>query len=138
VAATFANEGLLVACQQLLSVAPGFYPYLVPVEDNLPFQATDVWTTHTQTTIPGGGQVSLAPANWTFSVGGGDCQATYPTVTFNFGAYAGGKTIYGWMVGLSNGTVERLYFGDQLATPFAVPSAGGSLQIVPVYHHKQC
>lgn len=79
--------------------------------------------------LPGYARRPLAPGTWSLSVAGGLVTSTYPTLTWTFGANAGGTTIYGFMVLNVAGGGSRTGWGERFAAPYAVPAAGGTLTV---------
>ena len=104
------------------------------VNNHTPVQ-TDTHSAFTICTLSGYADATLTGSSWTGSLVSHQWQANYPTVTFTFSAYGGGTTIYGVL--LEDGS-NNTYLAGLLDTPFAVPSAGGSLNVTPAYDTQQC
>lgn len=83
----------------------------------------------TECTLAGYARVALAPGTWVVTVSGGLVQSLYPTLTFTFAPYAGGVTIYGFMVLNTAGGPARTAWGERFAVPYPVPAAGGNLTL---------
>jgi len=87
----------------------------------------DTLATFTECTLSGYAAVTLTAANWTGSTTGGVATYTYPTVSWTFAAYAGGVTIYGYY--LEDTVNGKLYAAETFASSYAVPAAGGGLNL---------
>jgi hypothetical protein len=138
-AAVFANVG--VEYEQRIMLGNVSFPSLkiVPITDNVSFTNADTYASHTPNILTGGGALTFSGAAWSFGTpSGAQIVTTAPAATWTFAPYAGGTTIYGWMMYYDTGASNILRCGDLLATPFAVPAAGGSLTINVTDTHKQC
>lgn len=93
-------------------------------------QCPDQFNAYTECTLPGYATLNFVPANWVLVVGGCICTGTYPLVTFNFGANAGGVTIFGAMI--TPQLFNDIYYAGLLDAPYNVPPAGGQLQFTCV------
>ena len=87
--------------------------------------------------LAGGGPQTLTPGAWVGSFVECQWSFTYSIPTWNFAAYAGGATIYGYVIYDSTGAGTSLW-SERFLTPFAVPAAGGSLTLQVTYTDKQC
>lgn len=90
---------------------------------------------YTLCTLTGYAAVDTTPSSWAGGPAAGVATYTYPAITFNFSAYAGGTTIYGVVLYDGSGTA---WAAALLDTPYAVPAGGGSLVITPALSTKQC
>ena len=136
-AATFVDEGIDLEAQILVNKEVDTDLYVICIEDNTAFAQTDTYATHTPTTLTGGAEVDLVGANWTGGVASGIATYAYPAITWTFAPYAGGTTLYGYIV-YRKTPGNILIYGEQFATPYAVPSGGGILILSLVYQHEQC
>jgi hypothetical protein len=89
--------------------------------------ATDTLATYTLCTLTGYAQLAFTPASWAFNASGGQANGLYPNNTFTFSAYAGGTTIYGYVVSVAGVAIGAELYG----TPYSVPSGGGALTVGP-------
>jgi len=125
--ALWTNEGMLDSTRAYLAggPVPAFWCTLY-TNDVTPGPVT-VWGDLIECVLPNYVRQPLVPATWTLGVAGGLVTSTYPTLTFTFGANAGGTTIYGFMVANTAGGLTRTGWGERFAVPYAVPAAGGTL-----------
>lgn len=70
---------------------------------------------------------ALTAANWAGSTTGGFANYSYPTLDFTFTVDAGPQTVYGYF--LENTTNGELLWAGRLASPFVIPSGGGTLSL---------
>ena len=89
---------------------------------------------YTECTLAGYASLLLNPASWSCSLSSCVETCTYPTITETF--TAGGQTIYGHFV--IDDLTGNLLWAELWPTPFAVPSGGGSIQIVLQWVDQQC
>jgi len=89
---------------------------------------TDTFATFTECALSGYAAFTFTAGTWSGSTAGGVSSYSYPAHNFTFDPYAGGTTIYGYLVTIPGVTAV---LGDLLGTPYAVPAGGGIMQITP-------
>jgi hypothetical protein len=126
-AAVKTNEGIdLLEKVKLGVIAP--LTYQVKLYTNVVTPAvTSVDADFTGCVLTGGAAQNLTGPSWVVVTTSGTSVATYPVLTWTFAAYAGGTTIYGYEV--RDTTSGKSLWGENFATPFAVPAAGGALAL---------
>jgi hypothetical protein len=95
---------------------------------------TDTFATFTECTLGGYAALTLTPGTWSGSTAAGLATYAYPAINFTFNPYAGGTTIYGYLLTIPGVTA---ILGDLLGTPYAVPAGGGILAITPTYQDQK-
>jgi hypothetical protein len=87
-------------------------------------------------TLPGYSRFALNGLVWAPVDQPNACVAEYqyPTITFNFDPYAGGVTIFGYVV--SDGT--QLNYSELFPAPYPIPPAGGELPLMLLFTAEQC
>jgi hypothetical protein len=96
---------------------------------------TDTAEDYTECELTGYDSITLTPDDWTGSTTDGLSTYTYPSQSWTFSSYAGGTTIYGAY--LTNGAGVAVA-AALLDTAFAVPAAGGTLNLSLTDTNKQC
>jgi hypothetical protein len=86
--------------------------------------------------LPGYSTFALNGNSWSIVGQPNECIAEYqyPQITYNFDAYAGGVTIFGYVV--SDGT--NVLYSELFPAPYPIPPAGGELPLVLLFTAEQC
>jgi hypothetical protein len=84
----------------------------------------DVNGSYTPCALVGGSAININTLTWTPTTISGEGSVLSAVATYTFAPYAGGTTIYGFMLVNSGGDVIA---AGLLDTPYAVPSGGGIL-----------
>jgi len=95
---------------------------------------TSVWADFTECSLGGYAAYTITPADWTGSTVAGLATYTLPTVTFTLNPYAGGTTIYGYVLTIPGVTAV---LAELFGTPFAVPAGGALVNITPTYEDQK-
>jgi len=88
---------------------------------------TDVLSDYDLCALSGYAPLTLTPGDWTTGATGGVATATFPPHTFEFDAYAGGVTIFGFCI--TDGVM--LLASGSYASPYEFPAIGGELTVAP-------
>lgn len=129
--ALFTTEGLLDANQYLLGITTSYSWRVQLFVNALVVSVGTVAGDFVECALGGYARVPIAPMSWTTVSAGGVFSGTYPLITFNFNAYAGGVTIYGWYA--INPATGRSAVCETFLTPYGVPASGGSMTLAPEY-----
>jgi hypothetical protein len=95
--------------------------------NNITPGAATVKADFTECTLTGYTSKTLNTSNWTFGISSSVETASYPQQNWVF--TASGQTIYGYYV--TDPTDAKVVWCERIASPYAVPSGGGSIQITP-------
>jgi hypothetical protein len=98
--------------------------------------ASDILSTYVaiECVLSGYGRATMAPSAFTGGVVSHQSQYVAPALTWNFSAYGGGTTIYGLFAMYHDvSPADYLIGASLLATPYPVPSGGGSFAITPTW-----
>jgi len=131
------DEGAMDEVNVLLSqygAASGFRLFLIV--DTNPLLSTDTISNHTECSLSGYIPRVYAWSDIAFSVASGVVTWTLSPFVNTFAAYAGGTTIYGYIV--KNELNGKLIWGELLPAPYVVPAGGGSLTLNIVRTSGQC
>jgi hypothetical protein len=128
-------ELLIMRAEFTLGLTPSSpSPTLHLFVNELTPECTDSTGEYEECTLAGYAAVPLVPANWSCSQSACVETCTYPLITFTF--TNGGETIYGHYV--TDGASGPLLWAEAWTVPFAVPAAGGSVQVTLQWVDKQC
>jgi hypothetical protein len=132
--ATWLNDGLDESAKIWLGISaePAHWTLRLYTNNHAP-AVGDHFAAFTESVLAGYASVDLAPGDWTVTTTAGLSSATHAGITFSFSAYAGGTTIYGYV--LTYGATTAV-LAELLGTPYAVPAGGGSLTVTPTYQER--
>lgn len=134
--AVFFTEGLDTITKLLLGQAPAYTPKGRLFTNNHTPVAADVLATFTACVLTGYADATMTASGWTGSSSGGVATYSFPSITFNFAAYGGGTTIYGF-IAYDNAGGKALW-GFLLDTAYVVPVGGGSLTVALTFQDHAC
>lgn len=126
-AATLVNGGALRLLSNILNVlAPETLSLELYTNNHTPVVG-DTLAAYTLCTLSGYAPLTLTPGSWVVGASGGIGTALYPASTFDFDAYAGGTTIYGYVI-VADG---ELAAAELYGVPFPVDAGGDALTVAP-------